>query len=215
MAASPTVISHWHHTVEDFNTSAIDFYSTIERDLLASAAPVSFSRTMWNEGGLLSARRTYLRVGFQRFNFDICAAPFGKSFFFSWWLTKRTPDVAMGCLLLIGTPVALYLLVKTLGVTEGLSYFLVLLGIGLLLMRRKASGGALGIQDSFLAMPLIGPICNRLFKPVTYYSEDTRLLFEESVHRAVLKGVEGLLAAKGARALGPDERRAETRSVLR
>jgi hypothetical protein len=44
------------------------------------------SRITWKEGGLLSAKREYLRVRRKEFVFDVCAAPFGKGFFFSWWL---------------------------------------------------------------------------------------------------------------------------------
>ena len=34
----------------------------------------------------MSASREYLRVQHKELVFDICAAPFGKDFFISWWL---------------------------------------------------------------------------------------------------------------------------------
>jgi len=43
------------------------------------------SRVIWKEGSFLSADRKYLRIERKRYVCDICAAPFGKDFFFSFW----------------------------------------------------------------------------------------------------------------------------------
>jgi hypothetical protein len=85
------VISHWHHSLEGFNTSALEFYKSVEQALKAKEVPgISVKRINWQEGGFLSAKREYLRVSYLRFSFDVCAAPFGRDFFFSWWLAKET-----------------------------------------------------------------------------------------------------------------------------
>ena len=39
---------------------------------------------------MLSASREYLRIKHGDLVFDVCAAPFGKDFFISWWLYETT-----------------------------------------------------------------------------------------------------------------------------
>src|SRR5689334_9321418 len=110
MAQSVEVISHWHHSIEEFTTSALEFYKSVEETLKAKEAPnVRVERIDWSESGLFSAKREYLRISHGRFSFDLCAAPFGKDYFFSWWLVKRQPDGAFlwACIGLVAIPVLL------------------------------------------------------------------------------------------------------------
>lgn len=87
MAAATNVISHWYHLIEDFQTSAQEFYTTVELAIKKRQVPnVKVFRVDWKEGGVFSAKREYLRVQWKEYVFDICAAPFGTGFFFSWWL---------------------------------------------------------------------------------------------------------------------------------
>jgi hypothetical protein len=66
-----------------------EFYSNVEAAVKECVVPgLEVSRVDWKEGGILTADREYLRVSRGRLIFDICAAPFGNGFFFSWWLTK-------------------------------------------------------------------------------------------------------------------------------
>jgi len=53
------------------------------------------SRIDWREGGMLTARPEYLRIRRGKLAFDICAAPFGTGFFFSWWLAELPPSHAL------------------------------------------------------------------------------------------------------------------------
>ena len=81
------IFSHWHHLIENFQASPMEFYSQVETALQKRQIPdLKISRVDWREGGLLSAKREYLRVRRKEFVFDICGAPFGTAFFFSWWL---------------------------------------------------------------------------------------------------------------------------------
>jgi hypothetical protein len=90
------VISHWHHVFEDLQFSSQDLYTQIEAAIKTREIPdVRLTRINIQEGGMLSAQRTYLRVSRRNHIFDICGAPFGKGFFVSWWLSNRTD----GCLL--------------------------------------------------------------------------------------------------------------------
>lgn len=67
--------------------SSDSFYSEVEALIKTHEMPdVKVSREKHKEGGIFSAKREYLRVKHDELVFDICAAPFGKDFFVSWWL---------------------------------------------------------------------------------------------------------------------------------
>ena len=81
------VISHWSHFFKTFALSSDLFYVELEKSLGSHNMPhAHIERTIHREGGLLSASREYLRIKHGDIVFDVCAAPFGKDFFISWWL---------------------------------------------------------------------------------------------------------------------------------
>ena len=81
------VISHWSHFFNFFSLSANAFYEELENVLKNHEMPNSkIERTKHKEAGFLSANREYLRIKHGDIVFDVCAAPFGKDFFISWWL---------------------------------------------------------------------------------------------------------------------------------
>ena len=85
--AVENVKSNWHHTFDDLQFSTQEFYQKVEEAVKKREVPgVSISRISYSQTGLLSSKREYLRVTRNEFVFDICAAPFGKAFFVSWWL---------------------------------------------------------------------------------------------------------------------------------
>jgi len=207
MPASSEIASHWHHSVEGLSTSSLDFYASVEEALKTKEAPVRTERIQFGEGGVLSAKRTYLRVSYERFVFDIGAAPFGKDFFFSWWLGKRVPDFGamLGCVVLIAMPIVLFICFQIAGVFGGLVLFAVLLAGIFLYMQQGGRIGDVRMEDVMLVVPILGPLYLRFFKPVTYYSEDTRMMFEETVHRVVLDVLAGILTVNSLRPLTPEE----------
>lgn len=82
-----TVQKNKHHLLDDLHFSAQEFYSSVESRLNEQMiGGLSFSRITYAEGGLLSARREYLRIRRREYVFDVCAAPFGRGTFVSWWL---------------------------------------------------------------------------------------------------------------------------------
>ena len=94
MAAPPLIISHWYQLIENLQASPMEFYTAVEQAVEQRKIPdASRSRIDWREGGLLSAKREYLRVKRKQYIFDICGAPFGNGFFVSWWLGEP-----QGCL---------------------------------------------------------------------------------------------------------------------
>ncbi len=83
------LISHWYNLFEGLQASPQDFYARVERAVQSRQVPdVRGSRVDWKEGGMLSAKREYLRVRRKKLVFDICGAPFGPHFFVSWWLAE-------------------------------------------------------------------------------------------------------------------------------
>lgn len=206
MGKAAVVISHWHHSVEGLSTSALECYAAIERGLADKQLELEIERIVWREGGVLSANREYLRVAYGRFVFDICAAPFGKDFFFSWWLGRKTPNLAaLGCLVFGGLPVAFLISIMAAGVVKGTLLFLALLGLALFGVTTGRLGEGGDVQDALAAIPFVGPIYARLFTPTTYYSEDSRIMFEETVHRVVLDVVRSILSVKSMPQLTPDQ----------
>ncbi len=90
MAALSVILSHWYYNFEDLQLSSNDFYTSLETLLKERTYPgVSAKRVTHSEGGMFSAGREYLQITRGDYVFDICAAPFGKSFFISWWLGEK------------------------------------------------------------------------------------------------------------------------------
>jgi hypothetical protein len=217
VAQSVEVISHWHQSVEGLSTSTLEYYAAVEKALRDKQVPeLQIERTTISESGILSAKREYLRVRYGRLNFDICGAPFGKDFFFSWWLVKRTPGFAAlwGCAALVGLPLVVIGFIGALGFFKGILFALGAIGVGVAVLRGAFSDGWSAIEDSILVMPIIGLVYKKFVKPVTYYSEDTRLMFEETVHRVVLQVVSGVLTINKLPELSPEKMKAQSRNAL-
>jgi hypothetical protein len=140
----PAIFSHWHHLMETLQASPQDVYTLISTSLKERNLP----ETVLED-------REYLRVKRRDLTFDICAAPFARGFFFSWWL-----------------------------------------------------GGNLGFFSRLIfSLPFIGPPLMRVFRPETYYRIDTALMFQDSVHSAVMEVIDGITTQKGLRSLSDSERK--------
>ncbi len=220
MRKVPDAISHWHTLFEGFQMSTLEFYGTLEQALARRQIPdASTSRVDWKEGGLLSARREYFRVARGRLVFDICAAPFGTGFFFSWWLAERTS--ALGLLLFFLIPVlALMLLalcLKVFGAFMGFLAAIVLFPVVLWILGKLVHQGSFGgeAEDLVLSIPVVGKFYEWVFAPDTWYKMDTALVFQEAVRKAVLEVIDGLTSAKGIRALSELERTPIMRQLTR
>jgi hypothetical protein len=87
--------AHQYHHFEDFQLSSAEFYNTVKEIITERSFPdVKVSVVSLNAGGMLGHYRDYLEVTRGGMVFYICAAPFGKNFFISYWLK----DMPMGCL---------------------------------------------------------------------------------------------------------------------
>lgn len=210
MRRDPFVFSHWHQLFEGFNTSSLDFYAELEGAIAARQIPeVSISRVTWSESGFFSAKREYLRIARRGFKFDICAAPFGSGFFFSWWLV-RIPRFLEGILLfvaLLGLPffsVFVLFVLTSFMLTLILSPFVFIgswIGAGLFFRFVPAID-----DDLIVSTPLFGSFYERVFQPETYFNTDSRLMFQDTVHAAVLEVIGAVTSGQGVRLLSEAER---------
>ena len=88
--AQSTVHAHSYQHFEDLQLSANAFYDTLERTVAEYQYPkVKCRRRPLSEGGLFSSDREYLVVSRGPYKYYVCACPFGRSFFVSWWLEER------------------------------------------------------------------------------------------------------------------------------
>jgi len=210
------VFAHWHKVVPDFSTSPLEFYTALEAALAKREIPeLTTSRIEYRESGVVSALRVYLRVRRKKLAFDVCAAPFGTGFFFSSWLTEPKKSYkAWGCLsVLVLLALAGMILDKSGYLGCGVAFLLLLLALTILVL--GVWQGWFLSEDILLDLPYLGPLYQYFFDPDTYYKEDTRIVYQEVVHAAVLEVVNETLTARGLRALAPEEAKATTRSLIR
>ena len=95
MAEAPqTVLAHWSTLVEGLQESPLEFYANVQAAVAKRMIPdAKFERIEYREGGAFSGLRQYLRIRRHREVFDVCGAPFGNGFFFSWWLAEVRPSL--------------------------------------------------------------------------------------------------------------------------
>ena len=174
------VIDHWYALVPGFNTSGKEFYEAIEKELKQSEAPgLEMFRVDFAEGGVLSQQREYLRMTRERLVFDVCAAPFGTSFFFSCRFAEIPAVVKLWELLV--------LLIGLCAVGFwGLMIFTRILGpVGIILF------------PCFLVALIIVAIYEAWIRKETYYRHDTRLMYCDTVNAVVKARVEETTGVKG------------------
>lgn len=82
--------SKWNTLIDGFSFSTQEFYKLLKEEILSNGINrVGVDQVSLTEGSLFSSRRTYLRITWKDYQYDVCAAPFGKGFFVSWWLIYK------------------------------------------------------------------------------------------------------------------------------
>jgi hypothetical protein len=186
-------------------------------------------RIRWSESGALSPNREYFRIEGSGFAFDICAAPFGTGFFFSWWLTRKRAEFIGAFLLLFlfaSWSVSRALAPIVSGLFQGvtLTFDPMMLAVRFLLLN-PITIAVLSVlfamvivnvisrgkwswpEEALLAVPVLGWVYEHIFAPVTFYRLDTAAMFRATVHAAVLEVIDDLTTQRGLRALAPEERK--------
>lgn len=222
MAASSVqnVLAHWAALHEGLSASTQDYYETLEAAIERRSIPdVKIKRTEFSEGGMFSDNREYLRLVRHRHVVDVCAAPFGKGFFFSWWLSERKPagwQVFLAFLfLLILAGIAFSLMASMFsGQLMELMFLTPVSAFAALMVSAVASRlGWHALEDAVREIPLIGYLHDRLVAIPTYYRLDTAHMFQSAVHGSVLEAIDGLTGARGLRALTDEERKPILRTL--
>jgi hypothetical protein len=209
MAKETQVISHWYQLIEEFQASSQAFYESLAAAIARRQVPdTESSRIEFKEGGLLTANRQYLHIIRGKHAFDVCAAPFGTGFFFSWWLTELPPG--SGILYFIGVAFVVMFLMFIFfqgGIIIGCLLSVALIPFALWAIGSGIREGTIGGEDVVLSIPYLGAIYERIFKPTTYYKIDTALMFQEAIRNAVIEVIDQMTTAKGLRALSEAERK--------
>jgi hypothetical protein len=202
-------LQHWIAFIDGFHYAPSEFYDAVEKELKARQVPgLDMSRIEFAQGGILSDKRLYLRMLRERLVFDICAAPFGTSFFFSCRMGEIPSVVKLWELLLFFIVLSatgfwgLIIFSKIFGVLGMMIYpfvLLVTMGIAIYVMRNAMSVGLKDLDATLIKMPVIGPIYEAWFRRETYYRVDTRLMYLELVGSTVKKLADDAIAAKGVK----------------
>ena len=205
------ILNHWYALVPGFKSSTGEFYGMVEKELKNREIPgLESSRLDFSEGGALSAKREYLRMTRERLVFDVCAAPFGTSYFFSCRFAEIPAVVTIAELILflgalgIGGMLLLYLCVKVFGLFAPFVFpfvCLALLILGIYVMRNAVALGLKDLDAALIKMPILGPIYEAWFRKDTYYRQDTRLMYLDTVNEVVKAAVEETTGAKGIKLL--------------
>ncbi len=186
--------------LEDYSISTDDFYRAIEEELAAKEIPdLTITRELFAEGGLLSSKREYLRMRRESYVFDICAAPFGTSFFFS------TRFAVIPVLLYIWQLILVLLLLagvaavywSLLGVVWGATMFLLNVMALFVLLRNLAALKLNRLDDFLIQVPVFGIVYETFFRPETYYRIDTRTMYIETVKRIVERKIDEVTGSQG------------------
>lgn len=194
------LVDHWYSLVPGFNTSTKEFYEAVEKELKDRQVPgLEMFRVDFAEGGIMSNKREYLRMTRERLVFDICAAPFGTAFFFSCRFAEIPAVIQLWQLLvvLVGAMMIAGLIFKFAGIILGIGILIVGFIAAIYLLRNAVSLGLKDLDATLIKSPVVGPIYERFFRKETYYRQDTRLMYRDTINDVVKAKVEETTGAKG------------------
>lgn len=198
------IFSHWGTLTSDCHFATNEFYSELENAIRAKQWPgVEVLRIDYSEAGLLSHKREYLRVIRQRQLFDICAAVFGKDYFFSVREAEIPAIITVRAVLtvLFATLFLSSILIQTFGFIFGSFAMMACVAFGIWFLFNILKLGLTKLDSMLLQLPSIGPIYEVLFRRDTYFQQDSRIAFLQSVTELVKKHVEEATSEKGLKYL--------------
>jgi hypothetical protein len=210
-AQKAEVSSHWGTALQSIQFSAQEFYAKVEQAIFAREWPgIELLRIQHSETGVLSHKREYLRVVRQRQVFDICAATFGKDYFFTLREAEIRPPLSLATFLIFLLAVSMLFTwsVSSLGLIAGTINFLALFAIVFFLMWNSLRMGLTRLDGLLMRFPVIGPIYETFFRrSTTYFQHDTRMVFLKLMDDLVKEQVDEETSAKGIKLLSCFEHR--------
>lgn len=198
------IVEHWYSLVAGQQFSTKEFYDHIESEIHAQRVPaLQAERVDLSEGGVLSDKREYLRMERERIRFDICAAPVGVNYFFSYRF-YRVPAIVqpwemVTFLVIIGA--IFNLAVRYIGVVTGPIFLALGLGILVWVMRNAVGMGLRDVDAALLKIPILAPIYEAYFRRDTYYRQDVRIAYCSIVSGIVKQEVTRITGEKGVKLL--------------
>jgi hypothetical protein len=196
------VLNHWFASADNFTLSPQEFYDSAEKEIGALKVPgLEISRKEFAEGGLLSNKRVYLRFIRERLAFDVCAAQFGTRYFFSCRTVYSPAVVKIWHILVVALlfSAIFYGLEQLLGVKlAALALLGLIVGI-IYLFRNLLAMGLDDVDASLLKIPAVGPIYERIFRKDSYYRQDTRLMYLDTIPAIIEKLADDVTASKGCK----------------
>lgn len=168
--------SNWNHFFDGYQTSGADFLEAIEKGIKARNIPdIKRGRVDYQERGMFSSYREYLRAGRGRFVIDICAAPFGTGFFVSWWFAEGRPSMFFPTLA-TGAMIVLTIMqsydwfgILSAPFVAGLAVILEWLAVGFFISQAERVANVY-----FFVVPLFGFLWERYFSPPPLTTVRTR-----------------------------------------
>jgi hypothetical protein len=197
---SADVIDHWYALIPGFNTSTKEFYEAIGKELKEREVPgLEIFHVDFAEGGVMSSKREYLRMTRERLVFDICAAPFGKGYFFSCRFAEIPAVIRLWQLLvvLVGSFMLVAVAFRFLGLILGAVVLLAGFVFLIYTLRNAVAMGLRNLDATLIKSQVFGPIYENWFRKETYYRQDTRLMYHDTVNDVVKAKVEETTGAKG------------------
>ena len=200
---SDEVLNHWIASADDFTLSPQEFYEAVEKNVATLKVPgLEISREEYAEGGILSEKRVYLRMIRERLAFDVCAAQFGTRYFFSSRTVYSPATVKLWHFIAI--------LFFFSAIFYGLNQYFanpllpIIIVVGLmvtvaLMFRNVALMGLHDVDAMLLKLPAVGPIYERFFRKDTYYRQDTRLMYLDTLPAMIQKLAEEYTGTKGVK----------------
>jgi len=198
------VIEHWYSLVAGQQFSSDEIYESIEGEIAAQKVPgLGISRVDLSEGGILSDKREYLRMQRERLRFDVCAAPVGVNYFFSYRFYALPAVVEPWEMLvaIITLSTALHLVARFMGFFLGPVVLMGILAFLAWLMRNAIGMGLRDLDAALLKIPVVAPLYERYLRKDTYYRQDMRLAYGSIVSGIVKREVEDATASSGVRLL--------------
>jgi hypothetical protein len=213
------ILSHWCTLIDGLQASPLEFYKCVDEAVERRKVPgLARRRVLWPEGGLLSAKREYLRLTRGKLLFDICAAPFGTGFFVSCRLVNR--EIPWGLIAAAIASVPIFLMFSSVllvahekGIPAAIGWIafiipaMVFVGLGIWVMLRLLHGSLMDLDRYLCTSPVLGPMYERITGRMTYYRIDTTMMFQQAVQAAVMEAVDHHIKVQGLTPLSADERK--------